>query len=174
MALKKRSLVVFLPVGGEDPRKLGCGGRVMSLAALAAARDLPDRDRAAGAPWENQPTVARSPGTTIFVDLKQSTPPAAIPDIWYQVRKNIGDMRHIAADGVLGPSSTMTSATLSASSTASPPTDVSALRAACDYVEDARSRLLQVPDVSKIEVLGRRTSRFIEFSTERLAGSACA
>ena len=31
--------------------------------------------------------------TTIFVDLKQSTPPEAVADVWYQVRKNIGDMR---------------------------------------------------------------------------------
>ena len=34
-----------------------------------------------------------------------------------------------------------------------------------------RSRLLQVPDVSKIEILGAQDERiFIEFSTERLAG----
>ena len=40
-----------------------------------------------------------------------------------------------------------------------------------DYVEDARSRLLQVPDVSKIEVLGAQDEQiFIEFSTEKLAG----
>ncbi|MGB9494431.1 MAG: efflux RND transporter permease subunit, partial [Azonexus sp.] len=39
-----------------------------------------------------------------------------------------------------------------------------------DYVEAARSRLLHVPDVSKIEVLGAQEERiFIEFSTERLA-----
>ena len=40
-----------------------------------------------------------------------------------------------------------------------------------DYVEAARSRLLQVPDVSKIEVLGAQDEQiFIEFSTEKLAG----
>ena len=41
--------------------------------------------------------------TTIFVDLKQSTPPAAVPDVWYQVRKNIGDMRGTLPQGVVGP-----------------------------------------------------------------------
>ena len=30
--------------------------------------------------------------TTIFVDLKQSAPPSQIADVWYQVRKNVGDM----------------------------------------------------------------------------------
>ena len=41
--------------------------------------------------------------TTIFVDLKQSTPPAEVPDVWYQVRKNIGDIRQTLPAGVLGP-----------------------------------------------------------------------
>jgi multidrug efflux pump subunit AcrB len=40
-----------------------------------------------------------------------------------------------------------------------------------DYVEQARSRLLHVPDVSKIEVLGAQDEQiFLEFDTERLAG----
>jgi multidrug efflux pump subunit AcrB len=40
-----------------------------------------------------------------------------------------------------------------------------------DHVEEARSRLLQVPDVSKIEVLGAQDEQiYIEFSMERLAG----
>jgi hypothetical protein len=35
--------------------------------------------------------------TTIFVNLKGSTRPSEVPDIWYQVRKNIGDIpRHAA------------------------------------------------------------------------------
>ena len=41
--------------------------------------------------------------TTIFVDLKQSTPPHKVPNIWYQVRKNIGDMRGSLPAGVIGP-----------------------------------------------------------------------
>ena len=40
-----------------------------------------------------------------------------------------------------------------------------------DYVEDIRSRLLQVPDVSKIELLGAQDERiYVEFSTKELAG----
>ena len=39
-----------------------------------------------------------------------------------------------------------------------------------DYVEDARSRLLQVPDVSKIEIIGAQDEQvFLEFSSQRLA-----
>src|SRR5215471_12622569 len=40
-----------------------------------------------------------------------------------------------------------------------------------DYVEDIRSRLLLVPDISKIEILGAQDEQiFVEFSTQQLAG----
>ena len=108
--------------------------------------------------------------TTIFVDLKQSTPPDAVPDVWYQVRKNIGDMRQTLPAGVMGPffnddfGSTFG---IIYAFTA----DGFTFRELRDYVESARSRLLQVPDVSEIEVLGAQDEQiYIEFSTEKLAG----
>jgi len=40
-----------------------------------------------------------------------------------------------------------------------------------DHVDDVRKRLLQLPDMSKIDVLGPQGERVhVEFSTERLAG----
>ena len=108
--------------------------------------------------------------TTIFVDLKQSTPPDKVPDIWYQVRKNVGDMRGTLPQGVVGPffnddfGSTFG---IIYAFTA----DGFSFRELRDYVEAIRSRLLHVPDVSKIEVLGAQDEQiYIEFSTERLAG----
>ncbi len=107
---------------------------------------------------------------TIFVDLEQSTPPAAVADVWYQVRKNVGDMRQTLPAGVVGPffnddfGSTFG---IIYAFTA----DGFTLRELRDYVEAARSRLLQVPDVSEIEVLGAQDEQiFVEFSTEKLAG----
>jgi multidrug efflux pump subunit AcrB len=45
-----------------------------------------------------------SPGvTTIYVNLEGSTPAGEIPDIWYHVRKSIGDMRSMLPAGVVGP-----------------------------------------------------------------------
>lgn len=41
--------------------------------------------------------------TTIFVNLEGATSPARVPDIWYQVRKNIGDIRATLPSGVIGP-----------------------------------------------------------------------
>ena len=41
--------------------------------------------------------------TTIFVNLKGSTTAQEVPDIWYHVRKSIGDMRHTLPAGIIGP-----------------------------------------------------------------------
>ncbi len=108
--------------------------------------------------------------TTIFVDLKQSTPPEEVEDIWYQVRKNIGDMRQTLPQGVVGPffnDDFGDTFGIIYAFTA----DGFNFRELRDYVESARSRLLLVPDVSKIDVLGAQDEQiFIEFSTEKLAG----
>ena len=107
--------------------------------------------------------------TTIFVDLKQSTPPAAVPDVWYQVRKNIGDMRQTLPTGVVGPffnddfGSTFG---IIYAFTA----DGFTFRELRDYVEAARSRLLQVPDVSEIEVLGAQDEQILHRVLYRQAG----
>jgi multidrug efflux pump subunit AcrB len=108
--------------------------------------------------------------TTIFVDLKQSTPPSEVPDVWYKVRKNIGDIRGTLPTGIAGPffnDDFGDTYGIIYAFTA----DGFTFRELRDYVEAARSRLLQVPDVSKIEVLGPQDEQiYIEFSTERLAG----
>ena len=112
-----------------------------------------------------------SPGiTTIFVNLKGSTTASEVPDIWYQVRKNIGDIRHTLPAGVVGPGFNDDFGDtygLIYGFTA----DGFTHRELRDYVEDIRSRLLQVPDVSKIEILGAQDEQiFVEFSTQQLAG----
>ena len=108
--------------------------------------------------------------TTIFVNLKDATTSAEVPDVWYQVRKSIGDIRPTLPTGIVGPGFDddfgdtfgiiygFTS-------------DGFTQRELADYVDGARSHLLHVPDVSKIDVLGAQPERiFIEFSTEQLAG----
>jgi len=108
--------------------------------------------------------------TTIFVDLKGSTPPSVVPDMWYQVRRRVADMRHTLPQGVLGPffnDDFGDTFGIIYGFTA----DGFSQRELRDFVEAARSRLLRVPDVSKVEILGAQDERiFIEFSTERLAG----
>ena len=108
--------------------------------------------------------------TTIFVNLKQATRAKEVPDIWYHVRKSIGDIRHTLPAGVVGPGFNDEFGDtygIIYGFTA----DGFTHRELRDYVEDIRSRLLQVPDVSKIEVLGAQDEKiFVEFSTQQLAG----
>jgi multidrug efflux pump subunit AcrB len=106
---------------------------------------------------------------TIFVNLKGSANAREVSDTWYQVRKSVGDMRHTLPAGVVGPGFNddfgdtfgivygFTS-------------DGFTQRELRDYVEAIRSRLLQVPDVSKIEILGAQDEViFVEFSKQELA-----
>ena len=112
-----------------------------------------------------------NPGlTTIFVNLKGSTPARQVPDIWYQVRKNISDIRRTLPQGVVGPGFNDdfgdTYGLIYAFSA-----DGFSHRELRDYVEDIRSKLLQVQDVSKIEILGAQDEQiYVEFSTRQLAG----
>jgi multidrug efflux pump subunit AcrB len=106
---------------------------------------------------------------TIFVNLKGSTPPDRVPDMWYDVRRRIADIRHTLPAGVLGPffnDDFGDTYGIIYGFTA----DGFSHRELRDFVEDARSRLLGVPDVTKIEVLGAQDEQiFLEISTERLA-----
>jgi multidrug efflux pump subunit AcrB len=113
----------------------------------------------------------RSPGlTTIFVNLKGETRAAEIPSIWYDVRTNVGDMRHTLPDGVIGPGFNDSFGEVFGiiyGITA----DGFTHRELKDYAEDIRSRLKQVPDVAKIEILGAQDETIlVEFSVQQLAG----
>ena len=114
-------------------------------------------------------SFTRAGVTTIFVNLKDSTGAREIPDIWYHVRKSIGDMRHTLPAGVVGPGFNDEFGDtfgIIYGFTA----DGFTHRELRDYVEDVRSKLLHIRDVSKIEILGAQDEKiFVEFSMEELA-----
>ena len=107
---------------------------------------------------------------TIFVELDVAAAARDVPEAWYQVRKRIGDIRHTLPQGVVGPffnDDFGDTFGIIYGFTA----DGFTHRELRDTVEEVRSRLLRVPDVAKVEILGAQDERiFIEFSTERLAG----
>ncbi len=111
-----------------------------------------------------------SPGVAvIFVNLDDSTDPEDVPDLWYDVRKRVGDMRHTLPQGVQGPFFNDefgdTFGIIYGFTT-----DGFGQRELRDYVEDARSRLLSVPDVSTVDLIGAQDEQiFIDFNMERLA-----
>jgi multidrug efflux pump len=111
-----------------------------------------------------------TPGqTTIFVTVKDSTPPAKIPDIWYQVRKKVGDISTTLPRGVIVGFNDEFGDTYGIvyGFTA----DGFTMRQLRDYVVDIRKQLLQLPDISKIDILGAQDERvYVEFSARQLAG----
>jgi multidrug efflux pump len=107
--------------------------------------------------------------TTIFVNLKGSTTAKQVPDIWYHVRKSIGDMRHTLPAGIVGPGFNDefgdTFGTIFGFTA-----DGFTHRELRDHVEDVRSKLLNILDVTKIEIIGAQDEKiFVEFSIKELA-----
>ncbi len=108
--------------------------------------------------------------STIFVYLKGSTGPKAVSDAWYQVRKKIKDIELTLPPGVIGPVADDEFGDtygIVYGFTA----DGFTHRELRDYVEKIRDRLLQVPDVNKVNLIGEQPERiYIEFSPAKLAG----
>ncbi len=113
-------------------------------------------------------STTRAGDTTIFIDLKGSVTSREVQPIWQEVRNKIGDIRHTLPSGVLCPFFNddfgdtfgfiygFTS-------------DGFTHRELRDYVEDIRSKLLTVPDVSKIDILGAQDEEVtIEFRHDRV------
>jgi len=106
---------------------------------------------------------------TVYVNLEGATPAREVADLWYQVRKKIGDIKPTLPEGVQGPFFNDefgdTYAVIYAFTA-----DGFTHRQLRDWVEAARSRLLEVKDVGKIDLVGTQDERiYIEFSARQLA-----
>ena len=105
----------------------------------------------------------------IEVLLKGSVSPNSVPDIWYQVRKKINDIRATLPQGVIGPEFNDEfgdTYSIIYGFTA----DGFTHRELRDYAEHVRSVLLLVPDVNKVDLIGAQDERiYFEFSARRLA-----
>ena len=124
-------------------------------------QDLPCLDRVQS---YSQPGVS-----FIQVFLTDRTPPAKVKDLWYQVRKKVGDIRGDLPAGIIGPNfddeygdvySVIYMLTADGLSLAE-------LKA---HAENIRQTLLRVPDVNKVDIIGERPQKiFVEFSHAKLA-----
>ncbi|MDF1632919.1 efflux RND transporter permease subunit [Mycoplana sp. MJR14] len=107
--------------------------------------------------------------SVIYVVLEDSTPPAEVADVWYQVRKTVGDIRHTLPAGVVGPFFNDEFGDTFGIIYGLTSEDFSD-RELRDWAYEARNRLLQVENIGKVEMLGTQDETiFIEFSTQRLA-----
>jgi multidrug efflux pump len=118
---------------------------------------------------DNIRSYTKTGDSTIFITLRDSTPPREVAGIWYQVRKKIGDMRHTLPNGVLGPFFNDEFGDVFGNIYAFT-ADGYNYAELKDYVEEVRKELLRVPNVAKAELLGDQEEKiYVEVSHRKLA-----
>ena len=121
-------------------------------------------------PYLDRIETYSQPGTSfIRVTLVDKTSASRVKELWYQVRKKVGDIRGELPPGIIGPNfddeyGDVYSALYMLTA------DGLTLAQIKDRAEDIRQRLLRVPDVNKVDLIGERPQKiFIEFSHAKLA-----
>jgi multidrug efflux pump len=105
----------------------------------------------------------------VFFVAKDSTPAKIIPDVWYQVRKKVGDIRHTLPAGIQGPffNDEFGDVYVSIFVLVGDGFDYAALK---DQANKLRGELLRVPDVAKVDFFGEQDEKiFVEISNAQLA-----
>jgi multidrug efflux pump subunit AcrB len=170
-------IVAFLQLGrAEDP---AFTIKVLTVSAAwpgATAEEMqnlvaePLEKRMQELRWYDRVETFTRPGLMLMmVSLQDKTPPAAVESEFYQARKKLGDTARVLPQGVLGPFvndeySDIAFAVYAVKAKDMPP------RQLAREAETLRQRLLHVPGVKKINILGERPERiFVDFSNARLA-----
>jgi multidrug efflux pump subunit AcrB len=115
---------------------------------------------------ETYTTAGFMAATVVFRD---DTPPAEVPDLFYQTRKKLDDLRPSLPQGVLGPQVNDEYGDVYAVvyMLTADGLDLGQLK---DAAEEMRQRLLRVPEVNKVDLIGTQAERiYVEFSHVKLA-----
>uniref|UniRef100_UPI003F861704 efflux RND transporter permease subunit n=1 Tax=Shinella sumterensis TaxID=1967501 RepID=UPI003F861704 len=111
-----------------------------------------------------------TPGQTlVFVNLKPTTRARDVAPTWQTVRNMINDIRGEFPSGVVGPAFNDRFGDVFGNIYAFT-ADGLTQRQLRDYVEDARRRVLTVPNIGKVDLIGAQDEViYLEFSTRQLA-----
>ncbi len=107
--------------------------------------------------------------SNVFFLARDSTPPMETPNVFYQVRKKIGDIRHTLPAGIQGPffNDEFGDTLGNVYALIGDGYDYAALK---HYADKLRDELLRVKDVAKVELIGEQDERiYVELSSTRLA-----
>ncbi len=170
-------VVAFLTLGrAEDPAFTIKQMTVVTAWPGATAQEMeelvaePLEKRMQELRWYDRTETFTRPGlafTTVY--LLDSTPPAEVPEQFYQARKKIDDEAGSLPRGVIGPMvndeyADVTFALYALKAPGEPH------RHLVREAESLRQRLLHVPGVKKVNIIGEQAERiFVEFSHDRLA-----
>lgn len=118
--------------------------------------------------WLERTETYSQPGQSVVtVLLKDTTPPRLVPEMWYQVRKKVGDIRQTLPSGVQGPFFDDEYGDVYSAVLALTGADNAEL---IRQAERLRLRLLRVPGVEKVSIQGEQAQQVrVEISHARLA-----
>jgi multidrug efflux pump subunit AcrB len=107
--------------------------------------------------------------TTVFVYLRDSTKASEVAPTWARVRNMIADIKADLPQGVIGPGFNDRFGDVFGNVYAFT-SDGLSLRQLRDQVEDIRAKILTVPNVGKVDILGAQDEViYLEFSTRKIA-----
>ena len=111
-----------------------------------------------------------TPGqTVIYVNLKDTTKSRDVPGVWVKVRNMVNDVKRELPQGVVGPVFNDDFGDVFGNVYAFT-ADGLTQRQLRDYVEDVRAKVLTVPNVGKVNLIGAQDEViFLEFSTREMA-----
>src|SRR5260221_7003472 len=182
IAVTLAGIFAFLNLGrAEDP---SFTIKVLTVTAVwpgATAQEMQDlvadplEKRVQELRWYDRVETFTRPGIALMmVTLKDSTPPADVPEEFYQARKKLGDTAHTLPQGVQGPFindeySDVDFAVYAVEGHGLPGAQL------VRQVETLRQGLLHVPGVKKVDIAGERPERiFVNFSYARLTNLGVA
>ncbi|MCI1030497.1 efflux RND transporter permease subunit [Pantoea dispersa] len=190
LAVRERSITLFLiiliTVAGilaffelgraEDPPFTVKQMTIVTAWPGATAQEMQDQvaepleKRMQELKWYDRTETYTRPGMAFTVLwLQDSTPPSQVQEEFYQARKKLNDETKNLPDGVIGPMvndefSDVTFSLFALKTKGEPQ------RLLVRDAESLRQRLLHVPGVKKVNIIGEQTERiFVSFSHDRLA-----
>src|SRR6266540_93019 len=177
VAISIAGVVAFLTLGrAEDPSFTIKQMTVVTAWPGATAKEMEElvaerlEKRMQELRWYDRTETFTRPGLAFTtVVLRDGTPPADVPEQFYQARKKLGDEAHHLPRGVIGPMvndeySDVTFALYALKAQGEPH------RRLIRDAEVLRQRLLHVPGVKKVNIIGEQAEMiFVEFSYDRLA-----
>src|SRR5438128_7600924 len=175
--LAAAGVYAFLMLGrAEDPSFTIKNLTVTTVWPGATAREMQDlvaeplEKRLQELTWYDRVETSTRPGYAyLTLTLKDSTPPSAVQEEFYQARKKLGDEARNLPTGVYGPFvndeySDVSFALYALKAQGMP------MRELARQAEVIRQHLRHVPGVKKINILGERPEQiFVEFSYAKLA-----
>ena len=170
-------LIAFFKLGrAEDPAFTVKVMNIITVWPGATAQEMQDQvaekieKRMQELRWYDRTETYTRPGLAFTtLTLLDTTPPSAVQEEFYQARKKVGDEVANLPSGVIGPIvndeySDVTFALFALKAQGEPQ------RALVRDAETLRQRLLHVPGVKKVNIIGEQSERiYVEFSHDRLA-----